>query len=54
MNSPSAFIVESKKGELDQIRKTKMKGHAIRSQAQYLVEDEKQTKYFCSLENKNC
>ena len=53
LNSIAVNILENKKSELEELRKEKMKGHVIRSRAQYLSDGEKATKYFCSLENKN-
>ena len=52
-NSVTANILEIKKSELEEIRKEKMKGHAIRARLEYLTEGERATQYFCSLENKN-
>ena len=49
---PLAYIEELKK-ELLSIREVKLKGHMIRSRAQWLQCGEKPTKYFCRLEHKN-
>ena len=45
-------VLETKKENLEIIRKVKMQGHVVRSRAQYLLDGEKPTKYFCSLESK--
>ena len=41
------------KNELINIRHEKLKGHMIRSRAQYIDQGEKPTKYFCALEKHN-
>lgn len=45
--------IEILKTELCDIRNYKMKGHMIRSKAQYIDQGEKPTKYFCGLEKHN-
>ena len=45
--------LSDKKARLETIRKDKLKGTMIRSRIQILHEEEKPTKYFCALENKN-
>ena len=45
--------IENKKKELQELRQTKLKGSILRSKAQWIVEGEKPTKYFCSLESRN-
>ena len=45
--------IETKKNELINIRHEKLKGHMIRSRAQYIDQSEKPTKYFCALEKHN-
>ena len=42
--------LEILKTELCDIRNEKLKGHMIRSKAQYIDQGEKPTKYFCGLE----
>ena len=42
--------LDSKKKELETLRKDKLNGIMIRSRAQWLSEGEKPSKYFCSLE----
>ena len=46
-------LLNDKKSELQEIRNVKLQGHIIRSRMQQLSENEKPTKYFCSLETKN-
>ena len=46
-------ILNTKKGELEQIREKKMRGVLVRSRAKWIQEGEKPTKYFCNLENNN-
>ena len=41
------------RNELEQIEEEKLRGHMIRSRAQWIEEGEKCTKYFMQLENKN-
>lgn len=45
--------IENLKNELINIRQEKLKGHMVRSRAQYIDEGEKPTKYFCALEKHN-
>ena len=45
--------VEYLKNELVNIRHEKLKGHMVRSRAQYIDQGEKPTKYFCALEKHN-
>ena len=45
--------LENLKLELTELRQIKVKGSVIRSRATNLVEKEKSTKYFCSLETHN-
>ena len=42
--------LEEKKKELEILRTEKLKGHMIRSRAEWLCESEKPSKYFCALE----
>ena len=46
-------LIEQKKIDLKNIRQDKMKGHFVRSKAQWIEEGEKPSKYFCHLESKN-
>ena len=46
-------LLEDKKVELEQIRKSRLKGELVRSRIQWLSEGEKPSKYFCNLEKKN-
>ena len=45
--------INQKQYELLEIREKKMKGHYVRSRAQWLLDGEKPTKFFCSLEKRN-
>ena len=49
----STDLLEDKKGKLEKIRDTKMKGSIIRSRVQWHNEGEKPTCFFCSLESHN-
>ena len=46
-------LLETKKEELENIRKEKIKGVIIRSRVRWAEEGEKPTKYFCNLESRN-
>ena len=46
----TSVMLESKKIELESLRKEKMTGIMIRSRAQWISEGEKPSKFFCSLE----
>ena len=46
-------LVENKRKELYTIRQIKMKGVKIRSKARWINDEEKVTKYFCNMENRN-
>ena len=46
-------LLESKKQELQDLRKNKISGQALRAKAQWLNNGEKPSKFFCMLENKN-
>ena len=45
--------IESKKAELENLRKEKLQGVLVRSRMKWAQEGEKPTKYFCSLESRN-
>ena len=45
--------LESKKQELETIRKEKMRGKIVRSRVKWIEEGEKPSKYFCGLESRN-
>ena len=49
----TAEQLENLKNELINIRHEKLKGHIIRSRAQYIDQGEMPTKYFCALEKHN-
>ena len=51
-NSDQASLekLDVKKKELENLRKVKMNGMIVRSRAQWLIDGEKPSKYFCSLE----
>ena len=46
-------LIEEKRLILENLRKEKMEGHAIRSRARWIENGEKPTKYFCNLEKRN-
>ena len=46
-------LLETKKEELENLRKEKVKGIIIRSRVRWSEEGEKPTKYFCKLESRN-
>ena len=52
-NKMEKFNLENFKLELTKLRQIKVKRSVIRSRATNLVEGEKTTKYFCSLETHN-
>ena len=45
--------IENLKNQLEELRKKKMEGMAIRSRARWVKDGEKASKYFCNLENRN-
>ena len=45
-------ILTDKKAELETIRSYKIQGEVIRSRTQWLIEGERQTRYFCNLEKR--
>ncbi|MCU7951650.1 MAG: reverse transcriptase family protein, partial [gamma proteobacterium symbiont of Bathyaustriella thionipta] len=53
VNENNMDRLETLKTELFEIRQEKLKGHIIRSKAQYIDKGEKPTKYFCGLEKHN-
>ena len=46
-------LIEEKRLLLENLRKEKMEGHAIRSRARWIEEGEKPTRYFCNSEKRN-
>ena len=50
---PDLELIETKKEELQNVRKEKLNGIIIRSRVKWAEEGEKPTKYFCSLESRN-
>lgn len=46
-------LIETKKEELEKVRKEKIQGIIVRSRIKWAEEGEKPTKYFCSLESRN-
>lgn len=52
-NEDNFELLENLKNELINIRQEKLKGHMIRSRAQYIDQGERPTKYFCALEKHN-
>ena len=53
VNENNIDRLETLKTELFEIRQEKLKGHIIRSKAQYIDKGEKPTKFFCGLEKHN-
>ncbi|MCG7878665.1 MAG: reverse transcriptase domain-containing protein [Candidatus Thiodiazotropha endolucinida] len=51
--NPDLELIETKKQELENLRKEKLNGVIIRSRVRWAEEGEKPTKYFCSLESRN-
>ena len=50
---PCSSLLEDLKTELEKIHKEKFRGIVLRSQATWVDEGEKPTKYFCTLEKRN-
>ena len=50
---PDLELIETRKEELQNVRKEKLNGVIIRSRVKWAEEGEKPTKYFCSLESRN-
>ena len=50
---PNLELIETRKEELQNLRKEKLNGVIIRSRVKWAEEGEKPTKYFCSLESRN-
>ena len=50
---PDLVLIESKKEELENLRKEKLNGIIVRSRVRWAEEGEKPTEYFCSLESRN-
>ena len=46
-------MLETKKEELENVRREKIKGIIVRSRVRWAEEGEKPTKYFCSVESRN-
>ena len=46
-------LLTDKKSELQNLRESKIKGEAIRSRAQWLMEGQKPSSFFCNLERRN-
>ena len=51
-NSCNFLAIETKKEQLLELRKYRMRGEAVRSRTRWLHSGEKPSKYFCSLEQK--
>ena len=52
-SDPDLELIETKKEELENLRKEKLHGVIIRSRVRWAEEGEKPTRYFCSLESRN-
>lgn len=46
-------LIDSKKEELENLRRDKLQGIIVRSRVRWAEEGEKPTKYFCNLESRN-
>lgn len=53
LNDNVSDILIEKQKELESMRKSRMKGQAVRARVKWIDEGEKPTKYFCSLESRN-
>ena len=53
INNMNLEQIETKKHELEELRKEKLKGHYVRSRAKWIEEGEKPTKYFYNMESRN-
>ena len=53
LNEDTINLLNTKKNELENIRKERLKGAFIRSRAKWIEEGEKPSKYFCHLESRN-
>ena len=53
LTNEDILIFETTKNELEQFRKNRMEGVAVRCKANWINEGEKPTRYFCNLENRN-
>lgn len=49
---PILNLLNEKNEQLEELRSDRMKGHIIRSRAEWLTHGEKPSRYFCSLENR--
>ena len=50
INNMNLEQLKTKKHELEELRKEKLKGHYVRSRAKWIEEGKKPTKYFCNME----
>ena len=53
INNMNLEQLETKKHELEELWKEKLKGHYVRSRAKWIEEGEKPTKYFYNIESRN-
>ena len=53
LSEGDALELERTKDELEQLRKKKIEGIAIRCRANWINDGEKPTRYFCNLENRH-
>ena len=52
-NACDIHTIETKKEQLLELQKSRIRGEVVRSRARWLYSGEKPSKYFCSLEHKN-
>ena len=53
INNMNLEQLETKKHELEELRKEKLKGHYVRSKAKWIEEGGKPRKYSCNMESRN-
>ena len=53
LTEPDMELIDSKKEELENLRRDKLQGIIVRSRVRWAEEGEKPTKYFCNLESRN-
>ena len=50
----NVHLLEQERQELTALRNKRVEGMVVRSRAKWLYEGEKNSKYFCKLEKRNC
>lgn len=53
LTEPDMELIDSKKEELENLRRDKLQGIIVRSRVRWAEEGEKPAKYFCNLESRN-